>query len=109
MNVKNNKVSGFPENGIAAEEQTGGTLQGSWIVGNEVRDNGSDGIFIEGASVNNHNISFFDNEAEGNHALDCNDTSTGSGTLETGNGWFNNTGNSSSPPGLCTPGRGHDH
>ena len=52
----------------------GGTLQGSWIVGNEVRDNGSDGIFI---GLNNHNISFFDNEAGGNHALDCNDTSTG--------------------------------
>jgi hypothetical protein len=115
VNVKNNKIKGFPENGIVAEAEAvvalvsaapAGTLYGSWIVGNEVLDNGSDGIFIE---VNNHNISLFDNEAEGNHALDCNDTSKGGGTLGTQNDWFNNTGNSSSPTGLCTPSRWYGH
>jgi hypothetical protein len=105
VNVKNNKVSGFPENGIAAEEQTGGTLQGSWIVGNEVRDNGMDGIFID---VNNQLISLFDNEAEGNNVFDCHDTSIGIGTLGTANWWLHNTGNLSYPRGLCTPGRRHD-
>ena len=115
VNVKNNKIKGFPENGIVAEAEADpgpgplGTLVGSWIVGNEVLDNGSDGIFIEGAGVNNHNIGLFDNEAEGNHVLDCDDTTAGGGTLRTWDAWFNNTGNSSSPPGLCTPGRGHDH
>jgi parallel beta-helix repeat protein len=109
--VTNNKIKGFPGNGIVAEAGTGpeGTLLYSWIVGNEVRDNGSDGIFIEGASVNNHNIEVFDNEAEGNHGLDCDDTTSGGGTLGTWDAWFKNTGNSSSPAGLCTPGRGHDH
>ena len=108
--VTNNKIKRFPGNGIVAEELSGtGTVVYSWIVGNEARDNGSDGIFIEGASVNNHNIELFDNEAEGNHGLDCNDTTSGGGTLGAWDAWFNNTGNSSSPTGLCTPGRGHDH
>jgi len=110
--VRNNKIKGFPGNGIVAEVLSGtpsmGTLYGSWIVGNEVRDNGMDGIFIEGAGVNNQNILLLDNEAEGNH-VDCQDTSKGLGTLGTRNDWFNNTGNSSSPAGLCTPGRRHDH
>jgi len=107
--VKNNEIKGFPENGIVAEQQSGtGTLLYSFIGGNKVRDNGSDGIIIEGAGVNNHNIELFDNEAEGNH-VDCNDTTSGGGTLGAWDAWFNNAGNSSSPPGLCTPGRGHDH
>ncbi len=46
----------------------------SSIVANEVRDNGLDGIFIEGAGVYDANISLFDNEAEGNHVFDCQDT-----------------------------------
>ena len=55
--VKNNEIKGFPENGIVAEQQSGtGTLLYSFIGGNKVRDNGSDGIIIEGAGVNNHNI-----------------------------------------------------
>jgi hypothetical protein len=105
VNVRNNSIRGFPENGIVAEEQTGGTLQGSWIVGNEVRDNGMDGIFID---VNNQLISLFDNEAEGNNVFDCHDTSIGIGTLGTANWWLHNTGNLSYPRGLCTPGRRHD-
>jgi len=104
VNLRNNEIKGFPENGIVAEEQSGGTLIGSWIGGNEVQENGQDGILI---GVNNHNISVFDNEAEGNHALDCEDDSTGGGTLGTGDAWFNNTGRRSSPTELCTPGRGH--
>jgi hypothetical protein len=109
VTVKNNKIKGFPENGIVAEADPApgpvGTLIFSWIVGNEVLDNGSDGIFVEGAGVNNHNNELFDNEAEGNHLLDCDDTTAGGGTLGTWDAWFNNTGNSSNPPGLCTPGR----
>jgi len=44
--------------------------------------------------------------------FDCQDTSLATGpgyTLGTHNTWFNNIGNLSSPNGLCTPGRGHDH
>ena len=106
-NVRNNKIKGFPENGIVAEEQSGGTLIYSWIVGNEVRDNGSDGILID---VNNYNIELFDNKAEGNHVLDCeDDTTSGGPTPMIVDEWLNNAGTSSSPTGVCTPGRGHDH
>jgi hypothetical protein len=90
-----------------------GTLYGpgSFIVGNKVSDNGLDGIFIEGAGTYNSGIPLVDNEAEGNHAFDCHDTSTpASGyTPGTHNTWFNNVGNLTYPTGLCTPGRGHDH
>jgi len=110
LNVINNKIERFPGNGIVAEEALvsstpTGTLYGpgSFIVGNKVFDNGLDGIFIEGASTYNSGIPLDDNEAEGNHVFDCHDTSTGTGTLGTGNTWLNNTGNLSYPTGLCTP------
>lgn len=92
LNVINNKIERFPGNGIVAEEELvsstpTGTLYGpgSFIVGNKVSDNGLDGIFIQGASTYNSSIPLDDNEAEGNHAFDCHDTSTGTGTLGTGN------------------------
>jgi len=109
VTVKNNKIKGFPENGIVAEEQSGGTLIYSWILGNKVLDNGSDGISIQDS---NYNISLFDNQVEGN-LLDCNDATTeGTGPSGITDIWLNDTGNSSNvtgPPPLCTPGRGHDH
>ncbi len=104
-NVTNNKIQGFPGNGIVAEASPGGvgTLDESSIAGNEVYDNGNDGIFIEGASSNNIHNSLYDNEAESNHVNDCeDDTTTGIGTLGTESFWSNNTGNLSSPPGLCS-------
>ena len=112
VNVKNNKIKGFPGNGIVVEELSGvGTLNNCSIAGNEVQDNGLDGILIEGpASTDNYGIFLFENEAEGNHVFDCADDMTkGFGTLGTGNNWSNNTGNLSYPTGLCTPGRRHDH
>jgi parallel beta-helix repeat protein len=112
--VQNNKVSRFPHNGIVAEADPtngDGTLYLSPIVGNEVRDNGNDGILIqEATSGPNFQNSLFDNEAEGNHLYDCEDDTGPSGppgTLGTNNYWFNNIGNMSSPTGLCTPGRSH--
>ncbi len=115
--VKDNTIKGFKGNGIVAETDTtvsptAGMTRYSSIVGNEVEDNGQDGIFIEGAGVYNSNISLFDNEAEGNRVFDCQDTSIATApgyTLGTHNTWFNNLGNLSYPKGLCTPGRGHDH
>ncbi|MGB7590490.1 MAG: right-handed parallel beta-helix repeat-containing protein [Terriglobia bacterium] len=115
--VKDNTIKRFKDNGIVAETDTtvsptAGMTRYSSIVANDVEDNGQDGIFIEGAGVYNSNISLFDNEAEGNHVFDCQDTSLATGpgyTLGTHNTWFNNIGNLSYPKGLCTPGRGHDH
>jgi hypothetical protein len=114
--VKDNTIKGFKDNGIVAETDTTvsptvGMTRYSSIVGNEVEDNGQDGIFIEGADVYNSNVSLFDNEAEGNRVFDCQDTSVATSpgyTLGTHNTWFNNPGNLSSPKGLCTPGRGHE-
>jgi len=114
--VKDNTIKGFKDNGIVAETDTTvsptlGMTRYSSIVANEVEDNGQDGIFIQGADVYNSNVSLFDNEAEGNHVFDCQDTSIATApgyTLGTHNTWFNNIGRLSYPKGLCTPGRGHD-
>jgi hypothetical protein len=109
LDIINNKIERFPGYGIVAEDPTGsGTLYNSSIIGNEVEDNGSDGIYIDGVPGNSGNL-LFDNEAEGNHGFDCHDDTSGSFTLATANTWFNNTGSSSSPNGLCRPGRRHDH
>jgi parallel beta-helix repeat protein len=109
--VKDNSIMGFAGNGIVAEAGTGptGMTRYSSIVGNQVRDNGLDGISIEAADVYNTNISLFDNVVEGNHVFDCQDASTAAPgyTLGTHNTWFNDTGNLSSPAGLCTPYKSH--
>ena len=102
--LTNNTVRGFAGNGIIAWSNT---LSATLILGNEVEDNRSGGILIE-ESAGNVGNSFFDNEAEGNSNNDCEDDTSGSGTLGRGNTWFHNTGNLSVPTGLCTPGNWHD-
>jgi hypothetical protein len=102
--VTNNKIRRFLGKGIVAWPNT---LSATLILGNQVEDNGSDGILIE-SGENNVGNSFFDNEAEGNSNNDCEDDTSGSGTLGRGNTWFHNTGNLSVPAGLCTPGKWHD-
>ncbi len=131
--VKNNRIKCFPGTGILAELSEIvtdaplplGTLTSSLILGNEVEDNGLDGIYIDGFVALNAGNQLFDNEAEGNQRFDCHDDTSefspasgssatggeialGPGTAGTWNRWFNNTGNSSSPTGLCTPGKRHD-
>jgi parallel beta-helix repeat protein len=111
VNVTNNRFNGFPENGIVVEQSGGvGMLEGpgSFIIANEVSNNGNDGILIEGASTeNNTGISLLGNKAEGNHMYDCQDTSLGAGPLGT-NTWWNNIGSTSSLTGLCAA-RGWQH
>jgi hypothetical protein len=110
--VKNNRIRRFPGTGILVEAPDPsplGTLGFSFILGNEVEDNGLDGIYIDGITYINVGNTLLDNEAEGNHRFDCHDDTTGTGTAHTGNTWFHNTGNLMYPTGLCTPGRGHDH
>ena len=112
LNVINNEIKRFPDYGIVAEDTpSGGTLYNSSIIGNEVYDNGIDGIFIAGSLAYNYGIDLFDNEAEGNVNKDCEDDTgpAGPGTRGTLNYWFNNSGNSSLPTGLCTPEKRHDH
>ncbi len=115
-NVRNNTIKGFPGNGIVVEPDmvlANNTGNPTTIVGNEVRDNGLDGIRIEAEITPTYNeyIVLLDNKAEGNRANDCEDDTTyGTGVpLPTGNIWLNNIGSLSSPAGLCTPGGRHDH
>jgi hypothetical protein len=105
--VSNNRIKRFAGNGIVAEAYSGiGTLPYSSISGNDVEENGNDGILIEESSGNAYN-SLVDNEAEGNHVNDCEDDTyqlpSGAGTAGTFNVWFNNIGSLSSPAGLCAP------
>ena len=109
QDIVHNKIERFPGYGIVAEDPISvGTLNNSSIIGNEVEDNGLDGIYIDGVAGNVGNR-LFDNEAEGNHGFDCHDDTSGTFTLGTANTWFNNSGNSSIPTGLCTPERRHNH
>jgi hypothetical protein len=105
--VKNNTVSGFPQNGIVVEEfeDPAGTLKSSVILGNVVTNNGLDGIFIDGATANGSNR-VLDNQAMGNHRFDCHDDTSGAGTDSTANFWFHNIGIYSQPKGLCSSGNG---
>jgi hypothetical protein len=106
--VSNNTVKQFKGNGIVAE--AGDTLYYSAISGNDVEDNGEDGILIQLYSDDNEYNTLFDNKAEGNHMNDCEDDSAGYGSFTAGtyNTWFNNIGTTSDPTGLCTA-RGWRH
>jgi hypothetical protein len=116
-NVSNNRIKRFAGNGIVAGASSGkGMLVQSEISGNDIEDNGNDGILIQAATLQNSSNTLLHNEAEGNRNLDCEDDTNGSsfapsitGTLGTANTWFNNIGSLSLPAGLCTPGRRHDH
>jgi hypothetical protein len=115
--VSNNSIKRFAGNGIVAGASSGmGMLAQSAISGNDIEDNGNDGILIQAATMYNSSITLLHNEAEGNHTNDCEDDTIGSsfstpitGTLGTANTWFDNSGNLSLPSGLCTPSSGHHH
>ena len=100
--VTSNHIERFPGNGIYLDDW--GVLD-SFILGNKAERNDLDGIFVY--KPGNAGNSFFDNQASGNLKNDCEDDTIGPGTLGTADTWFNNTGNLSSPTGLCTPGKGH--
>jgi hypothetical protein len=114
--VTNNTIKGFPGNGIVAEMVSGlGTLWESTISRNLLERNGNDGILIQGpvSDTNfNYDNQLLSNEARDNQGIDCVDDTIGSvstliGTLGTANTWYNNSGSTSSPAGLCTPSPWH--
>jgi putative cofactor-binding repeat protein len=71
---------------------------GNQILGNASNDNSIVGITVSADSAGNR---LRDNASFGNATLDCEDQSTGAGTLGTANTWLRNQGDLSSPPGLC--------
>jgi hypothetical protein len=59
-----------------------------------------DGLFADSDTSGNH---FLGNFASGSQLFDCEDLSTGAGTLGTANTWEENAGTTSAPPLICTP------
>jgi hypothetical protein len=110
--VTNNTICRFAGNGIVAEPGSASypTLWASQISGNDLENNGTDGILIGYATSTspNGNNALFENKAEGNHGLDCADDTPGALTLSTDNTWYNNIGPYSYPTGLCMS-RGYRH
>jgi hypothetical protein len=107
--VSYNTVKQFADNGIVAEK--GITLFKTAVSGNDVEDNGNDGILIEseGGGGNTDNT-LFDNKAVNNQKYDCEDNTAPYGpfTAQTYNTWLNNIGSTSLPAGICAA-RGWHH
>ena len=97
ITVSYNRVFQMKQSGIDVQATT---LINSTIVGNTTRRNGADGLDVDTGNSGNF---LAGNTSQRNAIFDCRDSSTGSGTLGTNDTWFRNTGNNSSPMGLCTP------
>ena len=94
--MQSNTVTSSSDNGI---DVTVAGPNAAKSTGNTSKNNSEDGVFY--GNVTNAN-SITGTTASGN-ALDCQDTSHGSGTAGTANTWSSNIGNTSSPAGLCKP------
>jgi len=106
--VRNNRITQFAGNGIVAEEWGfKGTLFQSMISGNDVTENGHDGILIQSAPNNEYNL-LNGNKAGENHVFDCADDTKGPLTLGTYDTWFNDFGGLSYPGRLCIYGSWQD-
>ena len=120
--IENNAVSGSTYDGIALDSSTGTrvedntssnnsgsgvglyTATGSVVDGNRADDNQASGLFADAATSGNK---FTNNVADDNDPFDCEDQSVGTGTAGTANSWLKNTGDTSSPAGICSPPKGH--
>lgn len=119
--VSTNKISSSTFDGITLDTVTQTLLQnndssnndegigvygstGAKVDNNDTDDNDTDGLFADSGTSGN---AFTNNEASGNGNLDCEDTSTGTGTAGTANTWLRDTGDTDSPNGICQPPRGH--
>lgn len=74
------------------------------VAQNQVWGNTQDGLFAD--STTDRNV-FSSNQAQNDTIYDCEDDSRGGGTAGTNNTWTGDTGQTSSPPGICTPPRKH--
>ena len=116
VRVEWNRIAGFTAYGLTIENSSGVVVSN-----NEIEDN-RDGIRLLTASANNiehNNIEdnagvgidvsadssanqFASNELGGNRPLDCQDSSSGTGTAGTANIWVHNDCNRSNPKALCS-------
>jgi parallel beta-helix repeat protein len=122
--IEHNVVSGSTYDGISLDTATGTSAHdnnssdnagagvglyattGSLVDNNDVEDNQASGLFADTDTSGNK---FTRNAADDNAPFDCEDRSAGTGTAGTANTWQKNTGDTSSPAGLCTPKRGNGH
>jgi len=113
VSLNKNKITSAGNNGI---DVTAAGLGAVTTEGNTVKNNGlaacdpgvdpgcgTDGIHYGPLT---HGNLIDSNKVLGSLTFDCRDLSSGSGTSGTANTWSNNTGVTSSPPGLCTKGHG---
>ena len=71
------------------------------ISGNSITGSTTDGIWVQAGSDG----TISSNSASGSGSYDCQDSTSGTGTLGTADTWTNDIGSTSSPTGLCaTPG-----
>jgi parallel beta-helix repeat protein len=101
VSITSNTVSGFLD-GIHVRDGEfgapgGGTSSDFTISGNQVTNSSSFGIDISDGS----NGTVDNNSALGSTTEDCEDASTGTGTAGTADSWVGDTGQTSSPAGLC--------
>jgi parallel beta-helix repeat protein len=93
-------------NGMSASCPSGTTscdgilvlASGATVGNNTARNNGHNGIEAASGAVGN---TLKDNTMTGNGSFDAKDNTSGSGTAGTGNTWFKDHCNTSSPSGLC--------
>jgi parallel beta-helix repeat protein len=92
--VMNNHVSNR-YNGIRVTDG----VSGATISGNQISGSANDGIFMENGSSN----TFANNQVQKSAVHDCQDLTTGNGTVGTANTWTKDSGtsNNSSPAAIC--------
>lgn len=92
--IKDNKGILNVQRGLDFNQTSGVEITGNRVVATEV------GVDVDSLSSGNN---FHDNDWDGSAPNDCYDASSGGGTANTANTWTNNYGDTSSPPGICTP------
>jgi hypothetical protein len=93
--IQNNQIKKAGGNGI---DVSSSAANATTTTGNLVKRNHVDGI-LYGATTNGNHIS--NNTTGSNTGFNCEDQSTGAGTAGTANTWSSNTGDHSSPVGIC--------
>jgi hypothetical protein len=103
--VDRNRVRSASGNGIDVTDSGEGGGNPSVPVKVSVTRNKVDHVKLAGLHMDGgtKGVTVTGNTALDNEGFDCQDRSTGVGTLGTGNLWVDNVGGTNSPPGLCTP------
>lgn len=125
LRVSRNILSGDTGTGISANATFGSAASTNLLIDSNIVRNRTTGIAINddhrGATVRSNvvqgsgrgirlaagsrDVTVANNAVVGSSVVDCVDESTGSGTAGTADTWTRNAGRTSTPAGLCVPGR----